>query len=87
MRLVYSHEAPGHNAFGITAGTNGAPATATSFDPDVPVLMPPGTGWAGTFSGPDRLSPGDLVHVEFGQFGTLHADRFTWVTDHAYRVR
>ena len=46
-----------------------------------------GEGWTGTFSGPDGLTSGTLVRVQFGQFGTLHADRYTWVTDHAYRVR
>jgi hypothetical protein len=87
LRLAYNHEAPGRNAFGITVGTEGPPATATSFRPRVPVLLPAGASWSGTFSGPDLLAPGVLVHVQFGQFGTLHADRFTWVTDHAYRVR
>ena len=36
---------------------------------------------------PEGLAAGTLVRVQFGQFGTLHGDRYTWVTDHAYRVR
>ena len=85
LRIVYGHESPGHNAFGIRVGE--AAATAQHFRPRAPILLRPGEGWNGTFSGPDGLAPGTLVHVQFGQFGTLHADRFTWVTDHAYRVR
>jgi hypothetical protein len=89
LRVVYMHEPPGRNGFGIVVGRPDiAPvATATRFDPPVPILLRPGEGWSGTFSGPDRLARGVLVHVQFGQFGTVHADRFTWVTDHAYRVR
>ena len=84
LRIVYGHE-PGHNDFGIRIGD--APGRALRFRPPVPFLLRPGERWSGTFSGPDALARGELVHVQFGQFGTLHADRFTWVTDHAYRVR
>ncbi len=89
LRIVYAHEPAGHNAFGIAVlhGTELASARATRLEPPVPTLLRPGEAWRGTFSGPDTLAPGVLVHVEFGQFGTPHADRFTWVTDHAYRVR
>jgi len=89
LGIVYGHEAPGHNAFGIVLGRSGTGpvATATRFHPPVPILLRPGERWSGTFSGPDPIARGALVHVQFGQFGTLHADRFSWVTDHAYRVR
>ena len=85
LRIVYAHEPAGHNAFGIRVGE--APGLAVRFRPPVPTLLRPGEGWTGTFSGPDGLAAGTLVRVQFGQFGTLHADRYTWVTDHAYRVR
>jgi hypothetical protein len=89
LRIVYAHEPAGHNAFGIVLGEDGfgPVATATRFDPKVPILLQPGERWSGTFSGPDAVAAGALVHVQFGQFGTPHADRFAWVTDHAYRVR
>jgi hypothetical protein len=89
LRIVYAHEPAGHNAFGIVVGNPQiAPvATATHFEPLVPTLLRPGERWSGTFSGPDGVARGVLVHVQFGQFATLHADRFSWVTDHAYRVR
>ena len=63
------------------------PRPGSGFRPPVPTLLRPGEGWTGTFSGPDGLAAGTLVRVQFGQFATLHADRYTWVTDHAYRVR
>ena len=85
LRIVYAHEQTGQNAFGIRVGEGAA--HALHFQPKVPVLLRPGEGWSGWFSGPERLPSGTLVHVQFGQFGTLHGDRFTWVTDHAYRVR
>jgi hypothetical protein len=85
LRIVYGHEPAGHNDFGIRVGE--APGRAEEFRPAVPILLRPGEGWSGTFSAPDRLARGTLVRVQFGQFGTLHGDRWTWVTDHAYRVR
>jgi hypothetical protein len=85
LRIVYGHEPAGSNAFGIRVGE--APGRALEFHPPVPTLLRPGEGWSGTFSGPDTLAAGELVRVQFGQFGTAHADRFTWVTDHAYRAR
>ena len=85
LRIVYAHEPAGHNAFGIRVGEGAA--HALHFKPAVPILLRPGEGWSGEFSGPERLPSGTLVHVQFAQFGTLHGDRFTWVTDHAYRVR
>ena len=85
LRIVYAHEPTGHNDFGIRAGD--VPARARSFHPRVPILLEPGQGWSGTFSGRDGLVPGMVVRVQFGQFGTAHGDRFVWVTDHAYRVR
>ena len=85
LRIVYAHEPAGHNAFGIRVGD--VPAQARDFHPTVPILLRPGEEWQGTFSGPEGLATGTLVRVQFGQFGTLHGDRFTWVTDHAYRVR
>jgi hypothetical protein len=85
LRIVYDHQPPGSNAFGIRVGD--APARALRFRPPVPILLLAGERWSGTFSGPDALARETLVRVQFGQFGTLHADRFVWVTDHAYRVR
>jgi hypothetical protein len=89
LRIVYAHEPAGHNAFGIAVVNEAGAgfAHATRFRPRVPILLEPGEGWSGTFSGPDQIAPGVLVRVSFGQFGTPHADRFTWVSDHAYRVR
>jgi hypothetical protein len=85
LRIVYAHEPAGYNDFGIRVGE--APAQALHSSPPVPILLRPGERWSGTLSGPEGLARGTLVRVQFGQFGTLHGDRFTWVTDHAYRVR
>jgi hypothetical protein len=41
---------------------------ATSFAPDVPSTLKPGTTWRGTFSGPDVVKKGTLFYVGFGQF-------------------
>ena len=85
LRIVYAHEPAGHNAFGIRVGD--VMVQARDSHPPVPILLRPGQQWRGTLSGPEGLATGTLVRVQFGQFGTLHGDRFTWVTDHAYRVR
>ncbi len=44
------------------------PLPATTFAPDVPATLKPGTTWRGTFSGPDVVKKGTLFYVGFGQF-------------------
>jgi hypothetical protein len=85
LRIAYAHEPAGHNYFGIRIGEAAGPALG--FQPPVPILLRPGEGWSGTFSGPDALARGVLVRVQFGQFATINGARYVFVTDHAYRVR
>lgn len=102
LRLVYEHNPPGLPGFGVILTSSGEvselaslirrhalppPSIATRYRPAIPALLRPGENWSGTFSGPDLLAAGRFVHVEFGDFGTPHGDRFGWVTNHAYRVR
>ena len=44
------------------------PLPATSFAPEVPATLKPGTAWQGTFSGPDVVKKKTLFYVGFGQF-------------------
>jgi hypothetical protein len=87
LGLVYAHEAPGSNAFGLFILETEGFAIATRERPPVPTNLRPGETWKGTFSGPDQIASGVRLRVQFGDFGTLHADRFRFITDHAYRVR
>jgi hypothetical protein len=87
LRILYAHEAPGHNEFGLYVLKTDGYALATRFHPRVPTLLLPGERWSGTFSGPAPVARGTHVSVQFGQFATTHGDRFAFVTDHAYVVR
>jgi hypothetical protein len=87
VRIVFAHEAAGHNAFGLYAFESNGFLNETHAHPPVPELLLPGDSWSGTFSGPDRIARGARIHVQFGQFAPDSGGRFLFITDHTYLVR
>ena len=63
---------------------------AASFAP-LPVRLAPGRTWRGTFSGPGVPSRGSYLRVRLGRFSGTPSPipglgRFSWLTEHAYRL-
>jgi hypothetical protein len=80
------HAPPGATLLGVATDEGGRLA-ATEVAPALPRLDP-GERWRGRFSGPGRLPSGRPIHVSFGQFIAVSgAVRFSWLTDHAVRLR
>jgi hypothetical protein len=63
---------------------------ATSFRPELPATLPPGTVWSGAFAGPGANAvKNTYVRVRFSFFeGRAISGRrgFSWITDHVARV-
>jgi hypothetical protein len=66
---------------------------ARRFVPPLPARLPPGARWRGTISAPGTLAAGRWVRVAFGPLTAVGdppdgvPQRFTWITDHTYRLR
>lgn len=75
-------------------GTTPPVRVAWETTPATPEILEPGATWKGTISAPGRLQRGAFVRVSFGPFTPLGKPpndipngQFTWITDHAYRLR
>lgn len=75
-------------------GTMPPVRVAWTTTPATPEILEPGASWRGTISAPGRLQSGAFVRVSFGPFQSVDEppkgfppDQFTWITDHAYRLR
>jgi len=75
--------------------TFNVPATrpATSYKPELPVVLEPGVTWRGTISAHGALPGGLWVRFAFGPFSSVGAPpkgvpatAITWYTDHAYQL-
>lgn len=75
------------------SGTLPAVRPASSYDPELPKIIEPGSSWEGTIAATGALVAGSWVRVVFG---TLVAagkppegleERIVWITDEAYRLR
>jgi hypothetical protein len=66
---------------------------AQTFEPELPVQLGPGRRWRGTVSASGRLAAGRYMRVVFGPLVALGdppeglPSEFSWITDHAYRLR
>lgn len=70
-------------------GTRTTLYRATRLHPAIPPELAPGESWSGTFGGRKRLPRRTPLSLSFGQFnyftdGYLH--RFSWITDHVFRI-
>jgi len=66
---------------------------ALTYDPDLPSTLDPHATWKGTISARGALVAGSWVRFVFGYFKPLgkapseFSGDFSWITDHAYRLR
>ena len=66
---------------------------ARRFVPELPPRLRPGASWRGTISAPGSLASGRWVRVVFGPLVAAGdppegmPSQFTWITDHAHRLR
>jgi len=65
---------------------------ATSYEPELPVVLEPGTTWQGTISAPGALAGGLWVRIAFGPFSSVGEppkgvqSPVNWFTDHTYHL-
>lgn len=75
-------------------GTTPPVRVAQQTTPATPEILAPGATWRGTISAPGRLQSGAYVRVSFGPLEAVDdppdgipGNQFSWITDHAYRLR
>lgn len=67
---------------------------AQTTSPPTPAVLEPGTSWRGTLAAPGPLPAGAWLRVSLGPFTPVEnppddmpPGTFSWITDHAYRLR
>jgi hypothetical protein len=69
------------------------PMRATRFAPDMPMTVPPGRTWRGSFGGVGKPPRGTYLRVRFGRFNGRPSplpdfpNGFSWITAHSHHVR
>jgi hypothetical protein len=71
------------------SGTLPTVRPATSYSPQLPVILEPGDAWSGTISAPGALVANGWVRVVFGALVSVVDPRevLPWISDHTYRLR
>lgn len=75
------------------AGELPALRAAASFAPPLPLVLEPGSTWAGTISAPGSLAAGLFARVVFGTLVPVDEapedlpGALVWITDHAYQLQ
>jgi hypothetical protein len=73
-------------------GTLPAVRPATSYEPELPRILEPGSGWEGTISAGGSLVAGASARVVFGTLVAVGkppeglSEQVIWITDHAYEL-
>ncbi|HUG65360.1 MAG TPA: hypothetical protein VMK83_09100 [Gaiellaceae bacterium] len=74
-------------------GTLPAVRAATGYQPELPRILEPGSGWKGAISARGSLVAGAFVRVVFGTLVAVGkppeelGEKLVWITDHSYELR